>query len=173
MKQNRNQNRDISGAVPRVSNASQSPVPVGRSPIERHFHNPTPNVSTLHKKYKTFCRGSVVIDLGLEAVEGANCAKASLIPAIFLNGERRSMNTIPMLNICTPLPDMYNMKACMGRDLAGPTANSQARLALISLKDWGDATVSGLELPLEEAVDLAKPGGGGRFFHLEEPSRVE
>jgi len=60
------------------------------------------------------------------------------IPAIFLNGVRRSMNTMPMLNIWTPPPDMYNMNACMGRDFAGEMARSQARFSFNDAYD--DAT---------------------------------
>ena len=40
------------------------------------------------------------------------------IPAMFLNSVRNAMRTIPMLNICTPPPDMYNMNAYMGRAFA-------------------------------------------------------
>jgi len=64
-----------------------------------------------------------------EAVVGANGANAVLIAAMFLNGLRRSIKTIPILNICTPPPDMYNMNACMGNDLAGDMAKSHARLS--------------------------------------------
>lgn len=49
--------------------------------------------------------------------------------ARFLNGLKRSMKTMPMLNIWTPPPDMYSMNACIGRDLAGEMAKSQARLS--------------------------------------------
>lgn len=58
-----------------------------------------------------------------------------LIDAKFLNGLERSMNTMPMLKIWTPPPDIYSMKACMGRDLAGATAKSHARLAFNSSYD--------------------------------------
>lgn len=44
----------------------------------------------------------------------------------FLNGESKSIATIPMLKICTPPPDMYNMKACIGSDLTGEMAKSHA-----------------------------------------------
>jgi len=64
-----------------------------------------------------------------EAVVGANGANAVLIVAMFVNGLIRSMNTIPILKICTPPPDIYNMKACIGSDLAGPIANSHARFS--------------------------------------------
>lgn len=53
----------------------------------------------------------------------------ALIPAKFLNGDKRSMKTTLMLNICTPPPDMYNMNACIGNDLAGEMARSQARFS--------------------------------------------
>ena len=33
---------------------------------------------------------------------------------------------MPMLKICTPPPDMYSMNACMGKDLTGEIAKSQA-----------------------------------------------
>lgn len=55
-----------------------------------------------------------------------------LIPARFLNGLLSSMNTIPMLKIWTPPPDMYSMNACMGRDFAGAIAKSHARLVFNS-----------------------------------------
>ena len=48
------------------------------------------------------------------------------IPATFLNGLNINMNTIPMLKICTPPPDMYSMNPCIGRDLAGEMARSHA-----------------------------------------------
>jgi len=41
--------RDISGCMPRVSNASQSPVPDGKRPIERHFQRPTARVRRLQR----------------------------------------------------------------------------------------------------------------------------
>ena len=50
----------------------------------------------------------------------------------FLNGESRSIATMPMLKICTPPPDMYSMNACMGRDLTGEMAKSQAFLVFKS-----------------------------------------
>lgn len=58
---------------------------------------------------------------------------------MFLNGLIRSINTIPMLKICTPPPDMYNMKACMGNDLAGAIAKSHARFSLRLAYDAWDA----------------------------------
>jgi hypothetical protein len=50
----------------------------------------------------------------------------------FLNGESRSIATMPMLKICTPPPDMYSMNACMGSDLTGEMAKSQAFLVFKS-----------------------------------------
>lgn len=101
------------------------------------------------------------------AVVGANGANAAFIPAIFLKGERRSMNTIPMLKICTPPPDMYNMNACIGRDLAGEMARSQARLSFSDAYDDDDvAGVGALAGALELEAGLENPGGGGRFLHL-------
>lgn len=103
-------------------------------------------------------------DLMLAGV-GANGANAACIPAIFLKGERRSMNTIPRLKICTPPPDMYNMNACIGRDFAGEMARSQARL---SFSDAYDDVAAGGALAgaLELGAELENPGGGGRFLHL-------
>lgn len=49
-----------------------------------------------------------------------------LMAATFLNGLNSNMNTIPMLKTWTPPPDMYSMKACIGRDLAGENASSHA-----------------------------------------------
>lgn len=89
---------DSSGAIARLSNASQSPVPVGIRPIERHFQRPTASVNRLHAMYAIFWRGRTLSDLTLAGV-GANGANAAFIPAIFLKGDRRSMNTIPMLKI--------------------------------------------------------------------------
>jgi len=119
---------DNSGAISRLSNANQSPVPVGNNPMLRHFHNPTASVNRLHKVYTNFCNGRVVIDFA-DAVVGANGANAVLIAAIFLNGLMSSMNTMPILKTCTPPPDMYNMKACIGSDLAGLIAKSHARFS--------------------------------------------
>ena len=39
---------------------------------------------------------------------------------------------MPMLKICTPPPDMYSMNACMGSDLSGEMAKSQAFLVFRS-----------------------------------------
>jgi hypothetical protein len=50
----------------------------------------------------------------------------------FLNGESRSIATMPVLKICTPPPDMYSMNACMGSDLSGEMAKSQAFLVFKS-----------------------------------------
>lgn len=100
------------------------------------------------------------------AVVGAKGANAAFIPAIFLKGERRSMNTIPMLNICTPPPDMYNINACIGRDLAGEIARSQARFSFNDAYDADDAAVGTLAGALDVGARLENPGGGGRFLHL-------
>jgi len=101
-----------------------------------------------------------------EEGDGAKDAKAVFIAATLLNGLISNMNTIPMLNICTPPPDMYNMKACIGSDFAGEMARSHARfsfswayeaVALVFVTDFVNLT---------EDVD-EKPGGGGSDFHLE------
>lgn len=84
----------------------------------------------MHATYTSFCNGRVVKDLAFDddAAEepGANWAKASsnrlsqsceesgsgygdapvLMAARFLKGVDSNMNTIPMLNIWTPPPDM-------------------------------------------------------------------
>lgn len=49
-----------------------------------------------------------------------------LMERIALSGLVRSIPTTIMLNICTPLPDMYSIKAFMGTDLAGAIATSHA-----------------------------------------------
>jgi hypothetical protein len=88
---------------PLVSNASQSPVPVGRRPIERHFHSPTANVSKLHATYASFWSGSVSNEFAFEDV-GAKGAKAIIhhggyhissldAHAVFTGPNRRSMCT--------------------------------------------------------------------------------
>ena len=61
--------------IPRLSNANQSPVPVGKIPMLRHFHNPTASVNRLHKIYTTFCSGRVIREWA-DAVVGANGANA-------------------------------------------------------------------------------------------------
>jgi hypothetical protein len=62
----------------------------------------------------------------------------SFIPAIPLNGDSNSINTMPMLKIWTPPPDMYSINACIGRAFAGAIATSQARF---SFKASYDAAV--------------------------------
>jgi len=79
----------------------------------------------LARMYTIFWTNNVLIDLE-EEDDGANGANAVLIAATFLNGLNISMNTIPMLKIWTPPPDMYSMNACIGRDLAGEMARSHA-----------------------------------------------
>jgi len=158
------QYKDISGGCPLDSKASQSPVPVGNSPIDLHFHNPSASVRRLARIYTNFWSGKTERDLGEEG-DGANGAKAVLIAATLLNGLISSMNTIPMLNICTPPPDMYNIKACIGSDFAGEMARSQARFSF-------SATYEAVALVFVTGfVSLApkdeKPGGGGSDFHLE------
>ena len=69
------------------------------------------------------------------AEEGERRYTLELMDARFLNGLERSMNTMPMLKICTPPPDMYSMNACMGRDFAGENARSQARFVFSSSYD--------------------------------------
>jgi len=103
-------------------------------------------------------------DLALAGV-GANGVNAAFMPAMFVNGLRRSMNTIPMLKIWTPPPDMYNMNACMGRDFAGEMARSQARFSFSDAYDDA-AAVDALAGALELWGKLEKLGGGGRFLHL-------
>jgi len=64
--------------------------------------------------------------VGEDGGPGANGAKAEFMNDRFLNGESKSIATIPMLKICTPPPDMYNMKACIGSDFTGEMAKSHA-----------------------------------------------
>ena len=81
----------------------------------------------LQRRYAIFCSRSVLNDFGDDDA-GANGAKArssnqllsirldgrahrhgdapEFMEARFLNGLERSMKTMPMLNICTPPPDM-------------------------------------------------------------------
>ena len=44
----------ISPTGHRVSNASQSPVPIGNSPIELHLYSPNSSVGILARTYMTF-----------------------------------------------------------------------------------------------------------------------
>ena len=72
---------------PRVSNANQSPVPIGNNPIDRHFHSPIANVKRLQSKYTIFCSGSVVSAFGSgecflsprTGENGANAEHAGLV----------------------------------------------------------------------------------------------
>ncbi len=59
----------------------------------------------------------------------------------FLNGESKSIATIPILKICTPPPDMYSMNACIGKDLTGEIAKSQAFLVLRSSYEFNASAV--------------------------------
>lgn len=59
----------------------------------------------MHATYTNFCSGRVFHEVELDGT-GAKGANAAFIPAIFLKGVRSSIKTIPMLNICTPPPDM-------------------------------------------------------------------
>lgn len=67
--------------MPRVSNASQSPVPVGIRPIERHLYIPRAIVKILHPKKASFCRVSVEKEVGSEFL-GAKDVNASKIKTI-------------------------------------------------------------------------------------------
>jgi hypothetical protein len=78
----------------------------------------------------------------------------------FLNGESRSIATMPMLKICTPPPDMYNMNACMGSDLTGEMAKSQAFLVFKSSYELNASVVAADEdfppgnLPYIESLSI-------------------
>jgi len=58
------------------------------------------------------------------------------------------------------------MKACIGRDLAGEMAKSHARLLFSSSYD-AFADADALLGVLDVEAETLKPGGGGRFFHLD------
>ena len=51
-----------------------------------------------------------------------------LIADTFLNGESRSIVTMPMLKICMPPLDMYSINACMGSNLSSEITKSHAFL---------------------------------------------
>jgi hypothetical protein len=71
-----------------------------------------------------------------------------------LNGEIRSIATMPMLKICTPPPDMYSMKACMGKDLTGEIAKSQAFLVFKSSYEFTAAPAAAVVLEDEDLLVL-------------------
>ena len=71
----------------------------------------------------------------------------AFIPDKFLNGESKSIATMPMLNTCTPPPDMYNMNACMGNDLSGEVANSQAFFIFRASCELSTCAAEDLPLP--------------------------
>jgi hypothetical protein len=132
----------------RLSKASQSPVPVGSKPMDLHFHRPTPSVKRLHRKYSSFCASRVEnaaesdlagakglkADSRFSAFRSGTC-KSAVLPEFmvvrFLTGVRSNMKTMPILKICTPPPDIYNIKACIGSDFAGESAKSHAFLSFI------------------------------------------
>jgi hypothetical protein len=109
----------------------------------------------------------------------------SFIPATFLNGDSSNMNTMPMLKIWTPPPDMYSINACIGRAFAGAIATSQARF---SFRESCDAAVAVVFFTFDwierkrflvpvkydisfytlttDDVAFSNPGGGARFRHL-------
>lgn len=82
---------------PLVSKASQSPVPVGKRPICRHFHTPIPNPTRWKNKNAPFWRNNVVTALG-SFPSGAYCAKA-----LFANGlacsEENSEGRLTFINL--------------------------------------------------------------------------
>jgi len=51
-------------------------VPVGNKPIDRHFHNPTPNVSKLQAIYMSLGPANVARDFESVEAVGANGEKA-------------------------------------------------------------------------------------------------
>lgn len=67
---------------------------------------------------------------------------------MFLNGDDNSMKTIPMLKICTPPPDIYNMNACIGNDFAGDVAKSHALFSFNAAYESAD-TAEDLACDLE------------------------
>lgn len=74
-KQNIYYSRAFLRTGPRVSNANQSPVPIGKRPIELHLYSPNASVSILARIYTIFWRKRVLNDLE-EADDGANGANA-------------------------------------------------------------------------------------------------
>jgi hypothetical protein len=143
--------------------------------MDRHFQRPSARVRTLQTRYASFCSGRVESELAEgddDDGPGAKGAKAIFIDERFLNGESRSIATMPMLKICTPPPDMYSMNACMGSDLSGEMAKSQAFLffkssyaavALVFALVVVTEDFPPCNLPLDSS---AKPGGGGSLLHF-------
>lgn len=65
------------------------------------------------------------------------------------------------------------MNACIGRDFIGASATSHARVLLSSSYDFADSAAC-FDGPFDDDdEDLENPGGGGRFFHLDEDSKDE
>jgi len=98
--------------------------------MDLHFHRPTPSVKRLHRKYSSFC-ASRVENAAESDLAGAKGLKAEFMVVRFLTGVRSNMKTMPILKICTPPPDIYNIKACIGSDFAGESAKSHAFLSFI------------------------------------------
>jgi len=64
------------------------------------------------------------------------------------------------------------MNACIGSDFAGDVAKSHALFSFNAAYESAD-TAKDLACAFETFDDVdAKPGGGGKFFHLEEISSV-
>jgi hypothetical protein len=75
----------------------------------------------------------------------------------FLKGESKSIATMPMLKICTPPPDMYSMNACMGSDLSGETANSQAFFVFRASCELSASAAAVADADVVTADDLPDP----------------
>lgn len=57
---------------------------------------------------------------------------------------------MPMLKICTPPPDMYSMKACMGNDLSGEIANSHAFFFFSASCELNASTTAAAIVPADD-----------------------
>lgn len=93
-----------------------------------HLYSPSAIVRRLQAIYASFGTSREVMIFEESALDGVNGANAVLIVETALMGFKRSMAKMPILNICTPPPDMYSMNAFIGSDLAGDIARSQARV---------------------------------------------
>ena len=104
---------------------------------------------------------------------------------------------MPMLKICTPPPDMYSMNACMGSDLSGEMAKSQAFLVFKSSYDLNASAFVVVVAEVFPPVNLpyictplsvreqrvvsshstfdtsAKPGGGGSLLDLRPTEKMK
>jgi len=89
------------------------------------FHTPKANATSCIATYAALtCKSWVLVP------SDSNLVNAEFVAINPIIGFLNAIITIMMLNICSPLPDMYIMMAVIGSCLMGARATSQAFLSL-------------------------------------------